>query len=276
MKSIFNLGLFREYLREDLTSFEYGFIKKVFSQAALGFAAFGAIVSILASVSKFDTHLGGAEAFWGILGIFAIASGLMFMFYYFPKYKNNPLDVRTPFVRNAYISLFFSYGTIFLLLLKGVSYISGGSSDQHANLWVGLSIFGMTLIVYSIPASIGFFMKKHSKAVSLYKFLGFCYSAYLILFLISLIGLIMGSVYEKISGYAHFALLILCGVIIFTSPILSLYRMKTVVRYLDPQDAVVTKKWEVFFVFEILAQLMQMALYISRFVLYYCLGCSRR
>ncbi|ADX98247.1 hypothetical protein [Mycoplasma suis] len=273
MRSVFNWGLFKGYLKEELSSFEYGFMKKVFSQAAVGFGAFGGLVSALSGISVAVGSGSGIWAFNGIAGITSLISGLILMFYYLPKYRTLPMEVTPSFVKRAYFFLILTYGTFFYILLQGLGWITGNGSDQgQTALIAGAAIFGTTLVAYSIPAAIGFYMNKHTRAVSLYKFLGFCYTAYLVMFVISILSILIAS--PSFFGSIHILMFILCGIIIFTSPILSTYRMKTVVRYLDESDYVAIKKWELFFVFEILVQLMQMAVYITRFAYQYCLICS--
>lgn len=270
MRSVFNLGLFKEQLREELGVFEFSFIKRVFSQAAFSFGVFGLLVCSLTALT---------EASWAktvfensgfvILGsLLALFSGLALMFYYLPKYHSNPLEVTPKFVKRAYFCLICTYGIVFCALFRALKWISLLNDSQifgwmSSSMVLGAGLFGTTLLVYAIPVLIGLGMKRHSSALKLSGFLKTCYIAYFVLFLI---GLVVTLVISNDSTYRlyNFLMLLLCGIIIFTSPVLTVYRMKTVIKYLDQTDMVAIKKWELFFVFEALTQLMQMAVYLIR------------
>ncbi|AFN65258.1 hypothetical protein WEN_02355 [Mycoplasma wenyonii str. Massachusetts] len=280
MKSVFSWGLFKEQLREDLSVFEFSFLKRVFSQTAFCFGVFGVLVcslTALAEASWFKSLFDQWTYVAPVGGLLALVTGLALMFYYLPKYHSNPLEVTPKFVKRAYFCLICTYGIVFCVILKGLSWASLIAKNESLG-WIGgsttllgMCLFGTTLLVYAIPVLIGLGMKKHSSALKLSRFLRACYIAYFVLFLVGLVVSLSMSAGAQM-GY-HFLITLLCGAIIFTAPVLSVYRMKTVIRYIDQRDMVAIKKWELFFVFEALAQLMQMAIYLVRLLFSLCSGC---
>ncbi|RAO94948.1 hypothetical protein DNK47_02250 [Mycoplasma wenyonii] len=278
MRSVFNLGLFKEQLREELSVFEFSFIKRVFTQSAFGFSVFGLLVCSLTALieagqaSSVFSHYG-----FGVLGgILALFSGLALMFYYLPKYHSNPLEVTPKFVKRAYFCLICTYGIVFCGLFKALKLLAVLGDNKSfgwmsSSMLLGVGLFGTTLLVYAIPVLIGLGMKKHSSALKLSRFLRTCYIAYLVLFLIGLVATLAVSSDSTYRMY-NFLMVLLSGVIIFTAPVLTVYRMKTVIKYLDQTDMVAIKKWELFFVFEALTQLMQMAVYLVRLLCSLCAG----
>ncbi|CCE66921.1 hypothetical protein [Candidatus Mycoplasma haematominutum] len=286
MRAIFNWDTFRGYLQEEISDFEYNFLKRVFSQAALSFGGFGAAVCAISAISGVGPFKSVMEnsGFKGACLIAALISGAALMLYYLPRYHSNPMDVTPKFVRRAYITLMVTYGTIFIALFKGLELIGVTSGDSgFANVGLGGALFGATLLVYAIPAAIGVLMQRHSTALKLSRFVKNCYLAYLGLFLVGLVVTLAtftlgGSGSSSLSGLweaKKMLMMLLYGAIVFVSPILSIYRMKMVTRYVDEKDPVAIKKWELFFVFEILVQLMQMAIYIVRMA-FSCVTCTAR
>ncbi|AFO51606.1 hypothetical protein MHLP_00130 [Candidatus Mycoplasma haematolamae str. Purdue] len=275
MRPVFSFDTFRGYLQEDLTTFEYRFLKKVFSQSAFSFGAFGLLVCTLSwAVDKAGGSSGAVAAGAAIA---AFVSGVCLMFYYMPKYHADPLNVTPTFVKRAYLVLIATYAIVFVALLKILSTVSVISSSQNGfggNLILGGTLFGGTLCVYLIPVTVGFFMKKHSSAIKLFNFIKACSIAYMVLFFASFILMFFSS--EQTHRLHNSLLLLVGGAITFVSPILSVYRMKMVVRHLDESDPVAIKKWELFFVFETLVQLMQMAMYLVRLCLWTFSKCCGR
>ncbi|AHC39956.1 membrane protein [Mycoplasma ovis str. Michigan] len=277
MRISFNLGLFKEQLREDLSVFEFSFLKRVFSHSAFYFGAFGLLVSSLTALaeSSWLSGIAGNGYFVGVGGALALFTGLALMFYYLPRYHNNPLEVTPKFVKRAYFCLICTYGIVFCVLFQGLKLISllgkGSSTWMSSSLMLGIVIFGSSLVAYAIPVLIGLGMRKMSSVFKLSRFLRACYVTY---FVLALVGFIVALSMSNGGYHLYNALMtLLFGTIIFISPILSVYRMKTVIRYIDPKDMVAIKRWELFFVFEALAQLMQMAVFLTRLFASFCMGC---
>ncbi len=261
----FSYRSFRNHLRSPLEQSEVRFLIRTFSYSALYFLLFGIFISCVHWIVF--KILGSSPAVYLILTFLGILCYFPLSFFAL-KYRNNPLRVPTSFVMTAYMTLFSTFVLIFLGLSGVLGHVLLGSeamgkTQQHVLLTI-LAVFGVTCFVYLIPAAMAFFISSRRTVMTLNRFLNFCYLLYIALFVVTVLVAFLGL---SLSGVLHIVLFLLVSVLLFFSPVLTVYRMKTVAHYINYEDPFERKRWENYFTFEITFQLLQIAAHVLRIVI---------
>lgn len=269
----FSYRSFRNHLRSPLEQSEINFLIRTFAFSAIYFLLFGIFISC---VHWITFKLFGASlpfyfalTFLGVLIYFPLS-------FFSLKYRNNPLRVPTSFVMTSFLILTLTFVFIFLGLAGTLGHaVLGGSEIQKRPdyvVWTVLGVFGITYFIYLIPAIMAIFIRNRRTAMTLNRFLNFCYFIYIALFVIFLLIALLGF---QISGVFPIILCLLVIFILFLSPILTVYRMKTVAHYINYEDPFERKRWENYFTFEITFQLLQLAACLLRIIIMFVHSGSR-
>lgn len=254
---------FKEQLAQPLGKAEIQFLIRTFHYACMFFLGFGILTFLVGTIL---IQFANQKLGWPI----TVGCSLLGFIHYFPlsycvmKYRNDPMAASTGFVTKAFSLLAATFFFLFMGVVGVLGNIAAGSDLGIS--WFGkivAFVFGVTLIIYAIPIAIAFQIQKKSTILNLTKFLRFCGFSYMVLFvLLLLVSFISGAVSMAVSGF----LFILVTIMLFVSPIITLYQMRNVVPYINHNDEIERKRWESFFAFEISFQLLQLAWHIARIV----------
>ncbi|OAL10175.1 hypothetical protein A6V39_01825 [Candidatus Mycoplasma haematobovis] len=254
----------KEQLAQPLGKAEVQFLIKTFQYACMFFFGFGFLTFLAGSVV---IQISGSGFGW----VGTVLCSLIGFLLYFPlnfyamKYKNDPVAADSKLVTTAFTILACTFFFLFMGVIGVLGNIVSGPSSTTIG-WLGKMIafvFGITLVIYAIPLGIAFQIQKKSTILNLNKFLNFCGFSYIAFFVILLLLSFAGGF---VTGAGSWILFLLSAIMLFVSPIITLYRMRSIVPYINHNDPIERKRWEHYFAFEISFQLLQLAWYIARIV----------
>ncbi|AEG72422.1 hypothetical protein MHF_0118 [Mycoplasma haemofelis Ohio2] len=260
---MFSVHGFREQLKEPLRKVEIQFLIRTFSSACMFFALFGLFVIAGAGIL---TSVGGGWG-WFLSFVCAIVGFVL----YFPlsivsgRYRSQPIAQNSSFVTTAYTLLLFTFFFLFMAFSTTLFQVAGGSPSIGWIAKITFLVFGTTLCVYMFPVWLGFHISNKGTILTLQKFLNVCAVAYFVLFIVLLFTSLFGFGLSE-AGPMVVLMYLLTSIFLLASPIISVYRMRTVIPYINHEDPIERKRWENFFAFEISFQLLQLAYHIARIV----------
>lgn len=271
---MFSYRTFKEYYSQPLKGEEIAFIKRTFANACGFFALFG--FSLFLVFTFFNTALGGA----GGAAFFSFVGFLLYfpLGYYSSKYRVDPMNMPEGKIGVLWTLFLSCFGCLFLGL-SSLIYLAINGSSGSLDTWKMASfifiVFGITSLLYAIPVGLAFMIKDKRKMLKLGGFLKKCAFCYIAVFIISLISSIWSG-FLFTGGFLSAILSLLFLIMLFCSPIITIYRMKVTVPYINYDDEIERKKWERFFVFEVCFQLLQLAYHVARFVAQFFISRSSR
>lgn len=258
----------KEQLNKPLGYLELKFLINTFSRACAYFVAFAILIWL---ASFFSSQVFGNNS-WLASCFFCIV-GFVFQFplrSHYLTYKNNPVTVAKPFITSSYTWLVVTFLFMFLGITTFIGNILKFDSTKLF-LFIG-SIFLVTIFLYMIPVFIAMFLANKKMIISLNKFLGIGFLIYVVATCVSLVTMLFS--YKSSSGIEWFVEF-LVFMLLLLSPIITIYRLKTVIRYVNHEDVEEVKRWETYFVFEIVHQLLSLALVVMRIAVRLCMELSR-
>lgn len=255
---------------------EWKLLTNVCKKVSFYFFVFAFFVCGLSSITfKLFKNTDLASSLLCIVGAIGLFSLFLFRI---RRYSRSPLAVSDSYVSGSFFLLFVSYACFFvgLILTLLQHFASKNTSDVDSNLWMFITVlgtFGVSFLIYLIPAAIGFYISKRSTAISINKFIFYCSIAYLVMAVVLIFGFVYAissksipSVFNPVFMGAFF---LLYWIINLGSIIVSIYRMKETVKYINYEDDVEVKKWEKYFIFENILMLLHLALRLLSKVIFF-------
>lgn len=253
-----------------LQSQESKFLFRSFFRASGNFLLIGLAAFVIAYsfIHKVDYKTQVTLGFGGILGMIVLF--LMRMYW-----MRNVARVSNRFLLAAYGINFLANSILFTFILTGLVMLDLNSANLNGNgsvnvahlLKFTLMIFGGSFIVYAVPATIAYLLRNnHSAQHTIFKIYFYASIVSLALIAVMFFGSLWGQpgVFSRsISGIWNLVFL----VIIVLQPMITLFRLGSVVRSLNFTDQRLVSKWNWFFAFEIMHDLIMIAWYFSRIMI---------
>lgn len=261
---------------------------KTFFKAAVYFLVMG-LMSFTASYflgisNRFFANFSGSLLSFraGLFGIMVFVIGLVFGSIYLQRQweKNIEHASNGLIVANYCVSFLFS----FIILTPGLFLLSNFDAslviknnnflqiaDQN-RVFLGSLIkmyaivFLLTFLLYAIPAVIGFVIQKTKTIHTIGRVLFFVSIINLVVLAVIVLTSFFGSRHSFGNGLSAI-FFVLLGVVIFLSPILTIYRMRRVYGVLDLHNAQVNQKWVSYFTFVIFRSLVEIAWFLTNLLL---------
>lgn len=273
-----NINSFKEFFSLPVQSQEAKFLFGSFFKGSVHFVLIGLAAALLSwfnlsyvTGGNFSQIIGW-QAFFGIAGLFVI----MFMRYY---WTSRVASVSRNFVVALFLINFLANTAIFSMFLTGLtalelSWFTNGSQVSYRAATAlpllfkfVLIIFGTSFIVYAIPATIAFMIRSRKVMASIFKVYSVATLIAIGLLAIVTIGYIFGFG-SKAFGTINVGLNFLMVLVVLMSPMITIFRLRSLLAVLNFNDADLVKNWESFFAFQIMSDLLSIAYYLARFLFY--------
>ncbi|AFO52297.1 hypothetical protein MHLP_03585 [Candidatus Mycoplasma haematolamae str. Purdue] len=259
MRSLFSWNLFKKFLDEELSSLELRFIGTSFKKASLYLSTLSIVfAALLGSSSRYLRDFDLDRYFYPLLGTVASISGICLFVYFLPKYRMDAQLLESRFTRKAFFILSLTFCSLVLIFLKLL--LKKDGETPRTNIFASLLLLGGWALAYFIPYSISASLTKREILFNLRRLVESSLKLYGLLFAAVFLFVLITS---KTKWYA--LLILLTGSLVsFSSPFLSLYRLKLRTRRIDATDELAVRKEGIFSIFEIGAQLLQMPIYLFK------------